>query len=233
MRTANNNSNFTVEALVAKYRNYVNDNCPKTTLEYAPTGEIVEVSNPHYYMESLLLSLYTSAAGDKVNKNVVNALAGYSHLYQDYFKDALTNEEYEFLLNNFALFMDNLISVYPFSEVLSQPSRISLIKKYLLPQKGGKKGEIFLLQILDLMCPASFLIAPVRDIMVLKTILRVGLLAKSSYMQKVFNQRWTLVCSMRGLVIERYYLRKTVWIISSMVLMKISHIMIYYLCMRL
>ena len=137
MRTANNNSNFTVEALVAKYRNYVNDNCPKTTLEYAPTGEIVEVSNPHYYMESLLLSLYTSAAGDKVNKNVVNALAGYSHLYQDYFKDALTNEEYEFLLNNFALFMDNLISVYPFSEVLSQPSRISLIKKYLLPQKGG------------------------------------------------------------------------------------------------
>lgn len=138
MRTANNNSNFTIEALVAKYRNYVNDNCPKTTLEYAPTGEIVEVSNPHYYMESLLLSLYTSAAGDKVNKNVVNALAGYSHLYQDYYKDALTNEEYEFLLNNFALFMDNLISVYPFSEVLSQPSRISLIKKYLLPQKGGK-----------------------------------------------------------------------------------------------
>jgi len=137
MRTANNNSNFTVEALVAKYRNYVKEHCPKT-LACAPTGEFVEISNPHYYMETLLLSLYTSAAGDKVNKNVVNALTVYSHLYQEYYKEALTNEEYEFLLNNFALFVDNLVSVYPFSEVLSQPSRISLIKKYLLPQKGGK-----------------------------------------------------------------------------------------------
>ena len=137
MRIANNNSNFTVEALVAKYRNYVNEHCPKT-IACAPTGESVEIPNTYGYMESLLLALYISAAGDKVNKNVVNALAGYSHLYQDYFKDALTNEEYEFLLNNFALFLDNLILVYPFSEVLSQPSRISLIKKYLLPQKGGK-----------------------------------------------------------------------------------------------
>ena len=136
MRTANNNSNFTVEALVAKYRNYVNEHCPKT-IACAPTGESVEIPNTYGYMESLLLALYISAAGDKANKNVVNALVGYSHLYQDYYKDALTNEEYEFLLNNFALFMDNLVSVYPFSEVLSQPSRISLIKKYLLPQKGG------------------------------------------------------------------------------------------------
>lgn len=137
MRTANNNSNFTVEALVAKYRNYVNEHCPKT-IACAPTGETVEIPNTYGYMESLLLALYISAAGDKANKNVVNALVGYSHLYQDYYKDALTNEEYEFLLNNFALFLDNLISIYPFSEVLSQPSRISLIKKYLLPQKGGK-----------------------------------------------------------------------------------------------
>ncbi len=137
MRIANNNSNFTVEALVAKYRNYVEDHCPKS-LVCTPTGEFEEIPNTHGYMESLLLSLYTSAAGDKVNKNVVNALTVYSHLYQEYYKEALTNEEYEFLLNNFALFVDNLVSAYPFSEVLSQPSRITLIKKYLLPQKGGK-----------------------------------------------------------------------------------------------
>lgn len=137
MRTANNNSNFTVEALVAKYRNYVNEHCPKT-IACAPTGEAVEIPNTYGCMESLLLALYISAAGDKVNKNVVNALAGYSHLYQDYYKDALIDEEYEFLLNNFALFMDNLVSVYPFSEVLSRPSRLSLIKKYLSPHKGGK-----------------------------------------------------------------------------------------------
>lgn len=134
MRTANN-SNFTVEALVAKYRNNVNDHCPKTLL-CAPTGEFVEVSNVDDCMESLLISLYISAAGDKVNKKVVNALAVYSHLYQDYYKEALTNEEYDFLLNNFSLFIDNLVSVYPFSEVLSKPSRKSLVEKYLSPQKG-------------------------------------------------------------------------------------------------
>ena len=93
MRTANNNSNFTVEALVAKYRNYVNEHCPKT-IACAPTGESVEIPNTYGYMESLLLALYISAAGDKVNKNVVNALAGYSHLYQDYYKDAAFTSVY-------------------------------------------------------------------------------------------------------------------------------------------
>ena len=48
---------------------------------------------------------------------------------------------WEYFENNFALFMDNLVSVDPFSEVLSKPSRISLISKYLSPQKGE---EIFI-----------------------------------------------------------------------------------------
>ena len=135
MRTANNNSNFTVEALVAKYRNNVNDHCPKTLL-CTPTGEHMEVSNVDDCMESLLISLYISAAGDKVNKSVVNALAGYAKIFQDTYREALTSEEYDFLLNNFSLFMDNLISDYPFSEVISRPSRISLVAKYLSPEKG-------------------------------------------------------------------------------------------------
>ena len=134
MRTTNN-SNFTVEALVAKYRNYVSDHCPKTSL-CTPTGEAVEIPDTYGWMESLLLSLYISAAGEKVNKSVVNALRHYSHIYQDYYKDAFTNDEYAFLLNNLSLFMDNLVSDYPFSEVISKPSRLSLISKYLSPEKG-------------------------------------------------------------------------------------------------
>lgn len=134
MRTANN-SNFTVEALVAKYRNYVNDHSPMTLLS-APTGELVEVPLMYGYMESLLLSLYISAAGDKVNKNVVNALTGYAKIYQEDYIEALTGDEYDFLVNNLSLFMDNLVSDYPFSEVISKPSRLSLISKYLSPEKG-------------------------------------------------------------------------------------------------
>lgn len=136
MRTANNN--FTVEALVAKYRNYVKEHCPKTLASYPVKGEFVEEEVPNEYgsMESLLLSLYSAAAGEKANKFVVKALDRYSHIIQDNYKEALADEEYAFLVENFSSFMDNAISNYPFSEVLSKSSRIALIQKYLSPQKG-------------------------------------------------------------------------------------------------
>ena len=38
MRTANNTNNYTVESLVAKYRNFVKENTPKST-EYIPGWE--------------------------------------------------------------------------------------------------------------------------------------------------------------------------------------------------
>ena len=136
MRTANNN--FTVEALVAKYRKFVKEHCPKTLACYPVKGNFVEeeVPNEHGSMESLILSLYTAAAGDKANKFVLKALDGYSHIIQDNYKDAFSDEEYSFLVDNFSSFMDNAISIYPFSEVLSKPSRTALIPKYLSPQKG-------------------------------------------------------------------------------------------------
>ena len=137
MRTANNN--FTVEGLVAKYRNFVKGHYPKTLACYPMEGKFVEeeVPNEHGSMESLILSLYISAAGDKANKYVVKALDGYSHIIQDNYKEALTDEEYAFLVDNFSSFMDNVISQYPYSEVLSKPSRTALIPKYLSPQKGN------------------------------------------------------------------------------------------------
>jgi len=137
MRTANNN--FTVEALVAKYRNYVKEHCPKTLACYPVKGKFVEeeVPNEHGSMESLLLSLYLSAAGNKANKFVLKALGNYSHIFQENYKEALSGEEYAFLIDNLSSFMDNVVSIYPFSDILSKPARTELIPKYLSPKEGG------------------------------------------------------------------------------------------------
>lgn len=136
MRTANNN--FTVEALVAKYRNFIKEHCSKTLACYPVKGKFVEeeVPNEHGSMESLILSLYTAAAGDKANKFVLKALGNYSHIFHDNYKEALSGEEYAFLIDNLAPFMDNVVSIYPFSEILSKPSRTALIPKYLSPKEG-------------------------------------------------------------------------------------------------
>lgn len=138
MRTANNtNSNYTVENLVAKYRNYVKEHCPKTLACHPLEDGFVEISNDNGSMESLLLSLYTAIAGDKANKYVVKALEEYSQIFQNNYKNALTDEEYAFLIDNFSSFTSFLfLSVNPFSLVLSKPSRITLIQQYLSPKEG-------------------------------------------------------------------------------------------------
>ena len=70
MSTTNNNTaNYTVENLVAKYRNYVKEHCPKTLACHPLEDGFVEISNDNGSMESLLLSLYTAIAGDKANKS--------------------------------------------------------------------------------------------------------------------------------------------------------------------
>ena len=101
MRTANNN--FTVENLVAKYRNYVNEHCPK----YVCDEYIGEDGKLHTYEEpcspdgnaeeQLIVTLYKNVAGNDADERVLTALSKYEEVY---YHDALTEEEFSFLCSN-------------------------------------------------------------------------------------------------------------------------------------
>ena len=72
MRTANNTNNYTVEGLVAKYRNFVKENTPKYTTYIAPweDEEGGEVEWPESDIDAssdqqLIVTLYSTVAGKK------------------------------------------------------------------------------------------------------------------------------------------------------------------------
>ena len=100
---ANNNSNFTVEDLVAKYRNYVAENCPKEYFcdEYQDKSGKWH-TNPIYSdsdaIEQLIVAVYKHVAGDNADKQVLKAL---SKCVENYYNEALTEEEFSFLCENY------------------------------------------------------------------------------------------------------------------------------------
>lgn len=99
MQTANNTNNYTVEGLVAKYRNFVEDNTPKVRefdgVEFFDAPSSIVDSNPD---QQLIVSLYKYVAGKKADKKVLGTLAEYE---QHFYKDALDSEEFAFLCENF------------------------------------------------------------------------------------------------------------------------------------
>ena len=80
-------NNFTVEDLVAKYRNYVNEHCPK---EYFCDDYIGEDGKSHTskgYMpfspdgdadEQLIVTLYKNVAGENADEKVLSELSKYA-----------------------------------------------------------------------------------------------------------------------------------------------------------
>ena len=89
MQTVNNN--FTVEALVAKYRNFVDEHCPKLVEEYLmPINDEAE--------EQLLITLYKRVAGNNVDERILEALSQYETAF---YADALNEDEMTFLANHF------------------------------------------------------------------------------------------------------------------------------------
>lgn len=99
MQTANNTNNYTVEGLVAKYRNFVEENTPKVRefdgVEFFDAPSSIIDSNPD---QQLIVSLYKYVAGKKADKKVLETLAEYE---QHFYKDALDSEEFAFLCENF------------------------------------------------------------------------------------------------------------------------------------
>lgn len=108
MRTANNNSNFTVEALVAKYRNFVEDHA-----SYDIIGADADfIGSMEYGLDGwpdhqLLITLYNDVAGDKADPNIQNRLSKYG---ERFWKDVLDAEEYTFLRENFKDVVDFIFS---------------------------------------------------------------------------------------------------------------------------
>ncbi len=100
-------NNFTVEDLVAKYRNYVNEHCPK---EYFCDDYIGEDGKSHTskgYMpfspdgdadEQLIVTLYKNVAGENADEKVLSELSKYA---DKFYLEALTKEELSFLCENF------------------------------------------------------------------------------------------------------------------------------------
>lgn len=84
-------SNFTVEALVAKYRNFVKENCPKDP----------EIMDPidTYPEAHLLVTLYKRVAGENTDQNILEALSKYTAAF---YTNALNEEEMDFLVNHFS-----------------------------------------------------------------------------------------------------------------------------------
>ena len=104
---ANNNSNFTVENLVAKYRNYVDENCPKEYYCDDYQDEYGKWHTSEGYMpfspdgdadEQLIVTMYKQVAGNNTDERVLNALSKYA---ETFYSNALTEEEFSFLSSNF------------------------------------------------------------------------------------------------------------------------------------
>ena len=99
MQTANNN--FTVEALVAKYRNFVKENCPKELAWDPEIGEFPAPMDPidTYPEAHLLVTLYKRVAGENADQNILEALSKYTTAF---YTNALNEEEMDFLANHFS-----------------------------------------------------------------------------------------------------------------------------------
>lgn len=103
MQTVNNN--FTVEALVAKYRNFVNEHCPKSC-EFDGVHEFYMPYNDEAE-EQLLATLYKRVVGENADSNILEALSKYT---EEFYAKGLNETELTFLTNNFAE-----VSTYIFS----------------------------------------------------------------------------------------------------------------------
>ncbi|MGF0091041.1 ATP-binding protein [Segatella copri] len=124
MQTVNNN--FTVEALVAKYRNFVDEHCPKS----CESDGVHKFDMPYNdeAEEQLLATLYKRVAGENADQAILKALSKY---VADFYVDALKETELVFLANHFSEVSEsifdclyhNLRTTLDFS--LEKPSKVA------------------------------------------------------------------------------------------------------------
>ena len=137
MRTANNNSNFTVEALVAKYRNYVNDNVS------IKGDSLFDKQYGKYADHQLLITLYKIVAGQNADDYILDSLSAYDKAFK---KRVLSKDEMSFLSNNFKkvvdyIFSDRLFGVKEFvwsgmKDLRADNNLLSIIGKFAKASEG-------------------------------------------------------------------------------------------------
>ena len=146
--TTTNNTNYSVKDLVAKYRNFVIENAPTKTDRIAEELKIEEglripLSSLDYHPDyQLIITLYNAVAGDKADKQVQQEMSNYAN---QYYKDALTTEEFYFLCENFSdtiseLFKNGMTlngNKEDYSQLFSSPKRLQLLKERCIPQQGA------------------------------------------------------------------------------------------------
>lgn len=140
----NAQNNFTVETLVVKYRNYVNEHCPKAVDSFVDKGEIFEILTPFdpdgNADEQLIATLYQKVTGNDADVQIAEALSQFADKFH---VEALTEDEMSFLCTHFS----EVVS-YEFahrhewalggsSQRISE-ERIRLVKEYVKPEKGAK-----------------------------------------------------------------------------------------------
>lgn len=149
MQTANNTNNYTVEGLVAKYRNFVMEHCPKTyeVFDYVDEkgkfhadDDYIPVSPEANADEQLLAVVYASVAGKNANTKIIEALSKYS---DKFYKDALEEDELSFLCSNFSDFVSYTFDhksdwfMRSVTETGLSRARTRLVKEYINPEESS------------------------------------------------------------------------------------------------
>ena len=146
----NNTSNFTVENLVAKYREYVSEHCPKT---HDVSDWVDKEGKAHFEEfhtpcspeanagEQLLTVIYKIVADDNAQKDIVDALSQFSNAY---YPNVLTEDEMAFLCENYKEVVSYLFNhrdewtagiKYHLNKISEERKR--LVKEYAKPTAGS------------------------------------------------------------------------------------------------
>lgn len=158
--TTTNTNNFSVKALIAKYRNFVKENCKKqisNSVNVDPNGHIydINVSTPKSEYDfhpdrQLITYLYLYVTGKDTDKEVEEIMSDYAKIYHH---EALNEDETRYLCNHFAETAEELIrhgkslgfgpedwrewgeSDDP-HDIFSKEERLQLIKKIIQPKEN-------------------------------------------------------------------------------------------------
>lgn len=155
MRTANNTNNYTVEGLVAKYRNFVKKNTPHSIGDTwtrvdrngnIQSGDVIGYADPIDASadQQLLAVLYKNYAGDNADNRVLDALSCFTDKFH---YEAVSDDELSFLIQHFqdVVFYEfsdvyNWVATSSTSILWSRPiseNRFTKLKEYFsLPDKG-------------------------------------------------------------------------------------------------
>lgn len=95
----NNQNNFSIKNLVEKYRKYAIEHCPKSWESDGKEEILLPIDEYAFGDEQLIATLYKKIEGENANNRILSALS--LHL-DNFYSEALSNEEISFLCDNFS-----------------------------------------------------------------------------------------------------------------------------------